>query len=128
MGKRTFVHKDSTGPQGGSWLAEDDESSTDTLYANWMKKFMRQSLVEYLDKAPQTTSYKTCRFTFFMENGEKSTAQLAWGTDQSGKQRYYGQSDFSGDWVRLEPSTASSVIADIPSVLGGSEDPGPTSK
>lgn len=117
-GKRTFLHKDRLKPKAETWLVKGAEDSTDTLYRNWMKKLLHQSLVEYLEQAPKTVPGASCHFTFSMDGGAKTSAELAWISDPSGKQTYYGHSDFSDDWVRLEPSTASSVVADISSVLG----------
>ncbi len=118
-GSRTFLHKDRFGgAKGDRWVPEDAADSTDSLYGNWIKKLLRQSLVQYLDEAPKTEPDNTCHFVFSTEDGDKSIAELAWVKDPSGKQVYYGHSDFSVDWVRLEPSTAGSVVADISSVLG----------
>jgi hypothetical protein len=125
-GSRTLVHRDRLKPGGGSFQPADDLEVEDDLYRNWVGKLLRLSLVEYLEGPLEPTPGAHCKLTFQSEGGQPLLAEITWLTEPSGKQVYYGRSDFTGDWVRLEPTAAGSLVADLSSVLGQAADKAPS--
>ncbi len=122
-GSRTLVHQNQHLPGGGQWVPADDPDSADELFGNWMRKLLRLSLVEYLAEPVTPVQAAQCRLTFEREGAEALKAQITWTADPKGKQIYYGRSDFSGDWVKLEPTAASSLVSDLSAITGNGPAP-----
>jgi hypothetical protein len=118
LGSRTFVHRSRLEPGGGFWATEETPEQENSLVGNWMGKLFRLSLVEYLAEPVAPNPGSLCRMVFLLEDQKQATAELTWSEGESGRRLVHGRSDFSGDWVKLEPGSAGSLIGDLPGLVG----------
>lgn len=132
LGSRRLDHRNRATPGKDRWVAQDDPDADEELLHNWMNNLLRLSLVEYLDEPVQPVADAHCRLVFQRDETDPLTAELTWSDNAAGKREIFARSDFSRHWVRLDPGAASTLIADLPSVLGvapaqptGAADAGP---
>jgi hypothetical protein len=118
LGSRRIDHHNRAAPGKDQWVAQDDPDADEELLHNWMSNLLRLSLVEYLDEPVQPVADAHCRLVFHGDETDPLTAELTWSESAAGKRQVFGRSDFSRHWVRLDPGAASTLIADLPSVLG----------
>ncbi len=118
LGSRRLDHRNRAAPGKDQWVAQDDPDADEELLHNWMNNLLRLSLVEYLDEPVQPVPTAHCRLVFHGAEAEPPVAELTWSENAAGKREVFGRSDFSRHWVRLDPGAASTLIADLPSVLG----------
>lgn len=117
-GNRTLLHQNRHLPAGGQWVVADDPDSGDELFGNWMRKLLHLSLVEYTADAIKPVQGAQCKLTFGRDGAEDLEAEITWTTDPSGKQVYHGRSDFTGGWVKLQPTAAGSLVSDLSAIMG----------
>jgi hypothetical protein len=124
-GRRTLVHQDRFQAKGDNWAPSDAPETEDALYGNWMAKLIKLGLVQYSDEPFEPSPESSCKLVFQVEGRGSVHAQLAWSDDATGKRSYRGRSDFSRDWVELDPTAAGSLVSDLNAVVSteGSRSP-----
>lgn len=124
-GSRTLLHHNRLQPGGGLWGPADDPNASDDLFRNWMTKLLKLSLVDYLSEPVEPNPGAHCKLVFQRDGAEAMQAEITWSADPSGKQVYHGRSEFSGGWVKLEPTAAGSLVSDLSSILDQGDAPRP---